>query len=50
MDSVASTLQGFIKILVFTLSAEKVPGMLAEGVSDEDCPLNVVWSFKNEPL
>lgn len=42
----------FIKMLIFTLCAEKVTGMLAEGVQcDEDCPLNVVWSLKkkNEP-
>lgn len=50
MDSVVSTLLGFIKILVSTLSAEKVTGMLAEGVSDEDRPLNVMWSFKNRLL
>lgn len=36
-------------MLIFTLCAGRVTGMLAEGVEcGEDCPLNVVWSLKKK--
>lgn len=45
-DSVVSTLQGVYKNTRFTLCAEKVTRMLAEGVRAIGLSLNVVWSSK----